>query len=113
MKLIKAIPLILLLSSCGPLGMLSSLGGGPSATAIGTQIGKENVQQVVAKQDRYEAGRDINASTREVEAQNVETVNVTHQNIPLWAILLLVLGWLLPSPNEIGRYISSLFKRKT
>lgn len=56
--------------------------------------------------------RDLvqSSDTTKVKAESVGTVEVS--NTEPWMILLLILGWLLPSPNEIGRWILSLFKRK-
>ncbi len=93
------------LSSCGSLPSFL-LGGGPNVAA-NTQIGKENTQTI-----------GVNNSVRPVLRPEgpVETVvqdNSTTKNTevdPL-LILLLILGWLAPSPSEIGRYISNLFKR--
>ena len=33
----------------------------------------------------------------------IEAANVSIQNLPPWVILLLILGWVLPSPMEIYR----------
>jgi len=93
------------ISSCAKIPSLL-LGGGPNVAA-NTQIGKENTQTI-----------GVNNSSRPVLRPEgpVETVvqdNSTTKNTevdPL-LILLLILGWLAPSPSEIGRYISNLFKR--
>lgn len=106
----RALLLILFLTSCGPLSTLASLGGGPSATAIGTQLGKENTQQIVATQTTQEAGRDI--VSKQVEAQSVEKLTVNNQNTSIWMVLLLIIGWVLPSPNEIAKWILQLFGKK-
>lgn len=102
--------LVLLVTSCGklPLGMLG--GGGPNVAA-NTQVGRENVQQVVAQQTRTNAGRDIITTQREIEAQQVEAVTINNDRLPVWLIVALVLGWLAPSPNEIGRWVRGLFTR--
>jgi hypothetical protein len=99
---------LLALSGCGggPLSLLT--GGGPNVAAQ-TQIGKENTQQAVAVQQKTEAGRDIIQKTNPVEAENIEEVTI--QQTPLWMLILLILGWLLPSPNEIARGIRGLFKK--
>ena len=99
---------LLALSGCGkgPLSLLT--GGGPNVAAQ-TQVGKENTQQAVAVQQKTEAGRDIIQKTSPVEAQNIEEVNI--QQTPMWILVLLILGWLLPSPNEIARWIRGLFKK--
>jgi hypothetical protein len=99
---------LLALSGCGggPLSLLT--GGGPNVAA-NVQAGKENTQQAVAVQQKTEAGRDIIQQTNPVEAENIEEVNI--QQTPLWILVLLILGWLLPSPNEIARWIRGLFKK--
>ena len=105
----RAFLLILFLASCSPLGVLSSLSGGPSATAIGTQLGKENTQQIVASQTKQEAGRDI--VSKQVEAQTIEKVAITNQQIPAWLLVVGLIGWILPTPYQIAQWILSLFKR--
>lgn len=56
--------------------------------------------------------RDIRQSqdTNKVQADRVETVVVNE--LPPWILLLLILGWLLPSPGEMGRAIFNIFKRE-
>jgi hypothetical protein len=98
---------LLALSGCGgPLSLLT--GGGPNVAA-NVQIGKENTQQVVAVQQKTEAGRDVIQQTSPVVAENIKEVTI--QQTPMWMLILLILGWLLPSPNEIARGIRGLFKR--
>ena len=91
-----------LVSGCSSLPFLGG-GTGVSVTPIGTQVAKEATQQVVAQQERTTAGRDVikTETVKEVEAEQVGSVSI--QNIPPWVMLLLILGWLLPSPQEIGR----------
>ena len=102
----KAIVLILFLAACSsPLDLLA---GGPKVSAD-VQLGKENTQQLVANQTTTEAGRDVVTQTSPVSAGEIKEVNI--QQTPLWIIILLVLGWLLPSPNEITRWIRGLFKK--
>lgn len=102
----------LMLASCGasPLSLLT--GGGPNVAAD-VQVGKENTQQVVASQVTTQtdnkAGRDVFQQSTPIVAENIKEVTI--QQTPLWMIILLVLGWLLPSPNEISRWIRSLFKK--
>lgn len=107
MKLV-ALTLILFLSACGG-GPLSLLTGGGVNTAANVQAGKENTQQVVANQTKTEAGRDVVQQSSPVIAENIKEVTI--QQTPLWMLVLLVLGWLLPSPNEIARSIRGLFKK--
>lgn len=107
MKLV-ALTLILFLSACGggPLSLLT--GGGPNVAA-NVQAGKENTQQVVVNQTKTEAGRDVVQQSSPVIADNIKEVTI--QQTPLWMLVLLVLGWLMPSPNEIARSIRGLFKK--
>jgi starvation-inducible outer membrane lipoprotein len=106
MKLL-ALTLVLLLAGCiNPLAVLT---GGKPSVAANVQAGKENTQQVVANQTRTEAGRDVVQQSSPVVAENIQEVTI--QQTPLWMIILLILGWLLPSPNEIARWIRGLFRK--
>ena len=107
---------ILLMAGCSgsPLSLLT--GGGPNVAA-NVQAGKTNSQTVgttnVTEQKLVRPkARNINqtADTNQVRSDSVETVVVNE--VPVWVVLLLILGWLLPSPNEIGRWIRSLFVKK-
>lgn len=114
--------LILLLSSCGLTGLpfFSGGGGGPTVNS-NAQIGKENRQAVVTyeKEETTSAGRDIITTEvlKEVETGPVESLDITNTNIPPWVILVLLLGWVLPTPTQIGRalynLVSAPFRRKT
>ena len=99
--LLMLVLILLLLSGCGglPLGML---GGGPNVAA-NTQIGKENRQTAVAFEERIEAGRDV--IQKEVETGQVETLTVNNQEIPPWVLLVALIGWLLPTPTQMGQAI--------
>ena len=105
-RILVATILLLLLSSCSQLP--SFLTGGGTNVAANTQIGKENTQNI-----------GLNTSTRpqlKVEApvdtviQDTSTTKNTEVD-PL-LLVLLILGWLLPSPKEMGRYVLRLFKRQ-
>jgi len=107
---------MLLMAGCSgsPLSLLT--GGGPNLAA-NVQAGKTNSQTVgttnVTEQTLVRPkARDIRqtADNNKVKSDSVETVVVNE--VPVWVILLLVLGWLLPSPGEIGRSIASLWKKK-
>lgn len=106
MKLL-ALTLVVLLAGCvNPLAMLT---GGKPSVAANVQAGKENTQQVVANQVKTEAGRDVVQQSSPVVAENIKEVTI--QQTPMWMLVLLVLGWLMPSPNEIARSIRGLFKK--
>ena len=108
--------LILLLSSCG---LSSFIPAGGTNVAANTQLGKENKQAVVTNEEETNnnAGRDIVTETKEVEAGPVERLDITNTNIPPWVMILLLLGWLLPTPTQIGQsianFVLALFKRKS
>lgn len=101
------LPLVLMLTvSCSnvPLSLLT--GGGPNVAA-NTQIGRENTQTI-----------GVSNSVRPVLRPEgpVDTVvqdNSTTKNTEIdpLLLLLLILGWLAPSPNEIARGFISLFRR--
>ena len=99
--------LILLLSSCG---LTSLIPTGGTNVAANTQIGKENNQGVNTSIDR--SVRPVLRPEGPVETvqQDNSTTNISEVD-PL-LLLLLVLGWLAPSPSEIGRGILKLFRRR-
>lgn len=107
MKLV-VLTLVFFLSACGggPLSLLT--GGGPNVAA-NVQAGKENTQQIVANQTKSDVGRDLIQQSSPIVAENIKEVTI--QQTPLWMLVLLVLGWLLPSPNEIARWIRGLFRK--
>lgn len=105
MRLAASLALCLALVGCGalPLGML---GGGPNVAA-NTQIGRENRQSAVSFEERVEAGRDV--VQKEVETGQVETLTVNNQDIPPWVLLVALIGWLLPTPTQMGEAIGRAF----
>lgn len=92
---------------------MGMLGGGTNVAA-NTQIGRENRQTAVSMEERVEAGRDV--IQKEVEAGPVESLTVNNQDIPPWVLLVALIGWLLPTPTQIGesigRGLMALFRRK-
>lgn len=78
-------------------------GGGPSVNA---QVGKTNTQGVNVT---TEAPSVTLRPKARVDNINQNTTNVTDTS-PL-LIALLIIGWLAPSPGEIGRGISKLLGR--
>ena len=117
LKTLGSLCLILLLSSCGLTSLPFFGGGGGPTVNSNAQLGKENTQQVVAQQTTQDAGRDIVTETKEVEAKSIEDLTIKNTNIPVWVMVLLILGWLLPTPTQMGHGIYTLltlpFKRKT
>ena len=105
--MVRWLILVLFLSGCG-LSTLGLLGGsdGPTVNS-NAQIGAENRQAVMSVEQTEEvtAGRDVvnTEVLKEIETGMVEKLNI--QNIPPWVMILLLLGWLLPTPTEMGRGI--------
>ena len=108
---------MLLMAGCSgsPLSLLT--GGGPNVAA-NVQAGKTNTQTIgtttVTEQKLVRPqAKTINQTSdnNRVRAESVKTVVVNE--VPTWVILLLILGWLFPSPGEIGRSIASIFKKPT
>jgi hypothetical protein len=105
MRIFLALTLSLFLSSCGLLGGASALlggGGGPNVAA-NVQAGKENNQSVI-DQSADVTGETVSIDNSQVSSAGpIESVKVLNQDIPTWVIILLILGWMLPSPQEIWR----------
>ena len=109
--------LLVLTSTASCSSPLDLLTGGGTNVAANTQAGRTNTQTIGTTNNndqRLEVGTASKVTQandkNNVKADSVQTVVVNE--VPPWVILLLVLGWLLPSPNEIGRWIRSLFKRE-
>jgi hypothetical protein len=91
--------------------------GGGTNVAANTQLGKTNTQ-TIGTTNNTEQKLQFNTADRVFQTTDTSKVktdtveNLTVNEIPPWVILLLILGWLLPSPNEIGRSILSIFSRK-
>lgn len=95
------------LSSCSQLTSLIPLGGGTNVAA-NTQIGKENSQNVGVNTTI----RPVIRPEGDVEEVNQDNSTTKITEVDPLMLLLLVLGWLAPSPNEIGRGFMKLFRRK-
>jgi hypothetical protein len=110
-----ALSSLLLITGCGGLNPISLLTGGGPNVAANTQLGQENEQTVGLRTSNEQTitrpqARDITQTAdKGVKAESIESVTV--QNVPPWVLVLLVLGWLLPSPGEIGRKVRSLWQR--
>ena len=106
--------LFLFLSSCGLTSLLPFGGSSGPTVNSNAQIGKENRQSVLSVEQNTTAGRDV--VSKEVETGTVENLDIINTNIPPWVMLLLILGWLLPTPTEIARgfmnFVLRLFGRK-
>jgi len=100
-RIVLAALLAATLSACSG-GALSLLTGGGPNVAANTQVGKENYQ-----------GVNISTTTQPVlrpegPVENVTQDNSTNTNVSPWVILLLIIGWLAPSPSEMGRGVLNM-----
>ena len=81
--------------------------------AANTQLGRENTQTIGQDSRNSVEVRapvdTVDQSDTGTKTGPVENLQVT--NIPPWVILLLIIGWLLPSPGELGRMIARPFRR--
>ena len=107
---------ITLIQGCTALGLVKAVMPGKSGTDVNAnaQVGKENTQQVVANQQNTKIeGENVNVSQKEtdtsINTSKVDSLVQNNTNVPMWYLLLLVLGWLLPSPQEIwAGFVSSM-----
>lgn len=106
----RLIIVVLLTSALSSCGLTSLIPTGGTNVAANTQLGKENNQGVNTSIDR--SVRPVLRPEGPVE--NIQQDNSTTNNTEIDPLLLilLVLGWLAPSPSEMGRGLLKLFRRK-
>jgi len=118
--LVRVSLLLLTLSGCSAIGAASSMLGGGSGTSVAAnvQAGQTNSQTlgVTNNTDQDVKLRDnsgtVNQDNSEAEVKTGKVDSLTINNADPLLIILLILGWLLPSPQEMWRGLSSFFKRK-
>ena len=105
MRLIVILTLSGLLIACSPMDFIKPMLGGGDGPSL-------EVETVVGDKDEAVVGQVGDSSSISTESLT-GGVNTTYiEDIPPWVIMLLILGWLLPSHTEIYREIKSWFKRK-
>ena len=95
-RFLACLTLVLFLGGC--LNPMSLLGGGGPNVAANVQAGAENNQTGVQVGDITKAETVYSGVA---PSGSVGSLNISNQDIPVWVILLLILGWVLPSPREI------------
>ena len=105
--------LVLLLQGCEsmtPIGMIKNAfrfgGAAKGGIEVSPNIGKEiKDEDSVVK---------VVGETSDIKAEKITGgINkTTIQEIPMEFMLLMVLGWMLPSPSEIWRGFTNLFRRR-
>ena len=118
-SLVFPLALIGLVSLAGcsnlPVSLASGLLGKGPNVAANVQAGKTNTQTVGETKNQEVKVTDNVGTVNLDEGTTVkaeEVASITINETPVWLIVALVLGWLLPSPNEIGRSILRLFTRR-
>lgn len=115
-KLYLILLILFLLPSCGtsPLNLLT--GGGPNVAA-NVQAGKTN-SQTLGTTENYAPSVSIRPNSRVDNIDQSKTENtvgtseeVVINNNSILLIVIAILGWLLPSPNEIARFFREIFRR--
>ena len=114
-RMVYLVLLLVALSGCSALGVLSSLSGGPQVNT-NAQVGQDNQQTLGQTNNQrlsnVQADRvEQSSGDTSVKSDKVDVVNI-NQQVPIWVWVLMILGWLLPSPNEIGRGLRSLVRNK-
>ncbi len=109
---------VLLVSACGtsPLSLLT--GGGPKVAANG-QAGKTNAQTIgqttlteqIVKAKTVETVEQSSGTTT-VRTEQVERITVNQTDKWVLALLLLLAGFVIPSPREIARGVSEYLKSR-
>ena len=95
-----------------PMNLLGG-GSGPSVNA-NVQAGKTNSQTIGTTNNTdqevsvqtLEGNLNQSNDKNKVSTENVGNININE--IPPWVLILLVLGWLAPSPQEMGRGLLTL-----
>ena len=104
----------LFLSGCSQIPSFLLGGGGGPNVAANVQAGKTNSQTVgtTSNSDQEVVVETLTGDlkqsndTNKVNTDSVENININE--IPPWVLILLVLGWLAPSPQEMGRGLLTL-----
>lgn len=102
---VVVISMLLTLTSCSALDVAKTamgVGGSGPSLEVDTTVG-----------DKEEAVVGRVGDSTEIASESITGgINTTNiQDIPPWVLLLLVLGWMLPSPSEMYREIKSWRKK--
>ena len=118
MRLLPLMLICVALASCAKVvGIVGgALGGGPNVAA-NVQAGRTNAQTVgqpTFSDQRIEStqARSIEQSAGDtrVRSERVETV-IVQEDVPAWVWLLALLGWVLPTPQQMGAALFGMIAR--
>lgn len=109
---------LLVLVSCGsPVGKLAGLAAGGPNVAANVQAGRTNAQTVGTAE--FSDQRMVRPHARTIEqsagrtgvrSESVETL-IVREDPPAWLLLLALIGWLAPTPRQIGMATWSVARR--
>lgn len=112
----KFATILLVFSLAGCSQLPGFLTGGGTNVAANTQLGQENNQTVGQSNStdfsvtRPQARSITQQDNSDVSSESIE--NVTINEVPLWIILLALIGWLLPTPQQMVMELFNLFRGK-
>ena len=111
--------LCVVLSACGAIGALKAfIPSSQSGLSVDAQIGdKEQAVQVGgvkgAKNISAKGNAVVNLDTAMIESNVEEANEVTINNDPSpWLYLILILGWVLPTPMSMFRSLKGLYHKR-
>ena len=113
-KLLLSSLLIIMLSACSPLGMVTGLFKS-DVPSVDLQVGKTNEKITGIKASEIVVGNKENKTAENIiEDSKIGTITATgnvivDEKVPMWVWALMILGWLLPSPSEIYTGLGKLF----
>ncbi len=92
---------------------------GEPAVGVEAQVGKNNTKQAVANQETVDASGNqgqLSANKAQASTGNVQAENFSIEQAPVWLVLLVALGWMLPGPGVMWRgavnFVAMLLGRK-
>ena len=110
-----AILLLLWVSGCTGVNPLNLLTGSGPNVAANVQAGETNTQTLgtteVSNVDIKESDNVVVSNDKNEVKSDGGPVTVNKNEVDPLLIILLILGWLAPSPQEIGKGILNLFRR--
>lgn len=110
-KIITSVLLVLSLSGCVSLPNPFSSDG---ALSVDVQAGKTNEKTTGVKAEEFSVSKVEETITADIiiEDTKVGTIEAKEvsidERVPFWIWLLMIIGWLLPSPQEIWKGLGEL-----